>query len=125
MKPTNKFTCAALKAMLAHEGEREVSGIGTEHDSDALEAAKRLAYAAIASAEEGPMSLHLTAAFDKDGVNLAMTLHHPKDRAKARQHLRRFARGCFGIGARDVTFETVDAATWLEPGAIMRLEALR
>lgn len=41
----------ALKDMLMHEGERQYSGIGTEHDSDALEAAKAAAHAAIAAAE--------------------------------------------------------------------------
>ncbi|MFN7834860.1 MAG: hypothetical protein ACK5NY_03580 [Burkholderiaceae bacterium] len=35
----------ALAALLAHEGEREYSGIGTEHDSAALQAAKKTAYA--------------------------------------------------------------------------------
>ncbi len=41
----------ALQALLAHEGKREVSGIGTEHDSEALEAAKQAAQQAIAQAE--------------------------------------------------------------------------
>ena len=41
---------AALEAMAEHEGERQYSGIGTEHDSDALEAAKARARAAIAKA---------------------------------------------------------------------------
>lgn len=40
----------ALKALLAHEGEIEYSGIGTESDSDALEEAKKAAKAAIAKA---------------------------------------------------------------------------
>ena len=35
----------ALAALLEHEGERECSGIGTEHDSAALEAAKNTARA--------------------------------------------------------------------------------
>lgn len=41
----------ALKAMLEHEGERVYSGIGTEHDSEVLEAAKQAARAALAQAE--------------------------------------------------------------------------
>ena len=41
----------ALKALLAHEGERQYSGIGTEHDSDTLEGAKRSAKTALAQAE--------------------------------------------------------------------------
>ena len=41
----------ALKALLAHEGERQYSGIGTEHDSDTLEGAKRSAKPALAQAE--------------------------------------------------------------------------
>ena len=41
---------AALEAMAEHEGERQYSGIGTEHDSDALEAAKARARAALAKA---------------------------------------------------------------------------
>ena len=41
----------ALKAMLGHEGERVYSGIGTEHDSEALEAAKQAARAALAQAD--------------------------------------------------------------------------
>jgi hypothetical protein len=40
----------ALKALLLHEGEKCFSGIGTEHDSYALEAAKNAAIAAIAKA---------------------------------------------------------------------------
>lgn len=43
---------AALQALLAHEGERDTSGIGTEHDSLALEQAKAQAQAAIAKATE-------------------------------------------------------------------------
>lgn len=41
----------ALKAMLEHEGERVYSGIGTEHDSEVLEAAKQAARTALAQAE--------------------------------------------------------------------------
>lgn len=41
----------ALQALLAHEGERELSGIGTEHDSEALEAAKLAAKQALAQVE--------------------------------------------------------------------------
>lgn len=40
----------ALVAMLEHEGERDVTGIGIECDSDKLEKAKIMARAAIASA---------------------------------------------------------------------------
>lgn len=35
----------ALAALLEHEGERETDGIGIEHDSDALAAAKKNARA--------------------------------------------------------------------------------
>lgn len=42
---------AALETLLEHEGKREVSGIGTEHDSDALEVAKGAARAAINKAK--------------------------------------------------------------------------
>jgi hypothetical protein len=41
----------ALLAVLRHEGERDVSGVGMEFDSTALESAKVAAYAAIAKAE--------------------------------------------------------------------------
>ena len=41
----------ALRAMLEHEGERVYSGIGTEHDSEVLEAAKQAARAALAQAD--------------------------------------------------------------------------
>ena len=41
----------ALKMLLKHEGERVVSGIGTEHDSEALETAKIIARTALAQAE--------------------------------------------------------------------------
>lgn len=42
---------AALGALLEHEGERETSGVGTEHDSAALEAAKEAARAVINKAK--------------------------------------------------------------------------
>ncbi len=45
-----KALVAALKGLLAHEGEIQTSGIGTEHDSDALEAAKKAANEALALA---------------------------------------------------------------------------
>lgn len=41
----------ALERLLEHEGERETDGIGIEHDSEALENAKRAAYAAITQAK--------------------------------------------------------------------------
>lgn len=40
----------ALRAMLEHEGERGVNGIGMEYDSGALERAKGMARAALAKA---------------------------------------------------------------------------
>ena len=42
---------AALEAVLAHEGERDISPIGTELDSAELERAKNAARAAIARAK--------------------------------------------------------------------------
>lgn len=47
----NAELLAALKALLAHEGERVLSGIGTEHDSEALESAKSQAREAIGKAK--------------------------------------------------------------------------
>lgn len=41
----------ALRDLLAHEGEISYSGIGTEHNSEALEAAKIKARAAIGRAD--------------------------------------------------------------------------
>lgn len=46
---------AALESLYAHEGERELSGIGTSHDSEALEIAKTAAQAAIAKAKGGAL----------------------------------------------------------------------
>lgn len=40
----------ALEAWIAHDGEVIYSGIGTEHDSAALESAKKAAIAAVAKA---------------------------------------------------------------------------
>lgn len=40
----------ALRAMLAHEGERTTDGIGIEHDSEALAKAKSLACSAVVTA---------------------------------------------------------------------------
>lgn len=42
----------ALKLLLEHEGERQVDGIGIEHDSRNLENAKRLACQAIEEASK-------------------------------------------------------------------------
>jgi hypothetical protein len=61
--------------------------------------------------------MKITAGFDKAGELIAMGLHHDNRAAmrKVRQKIR--AQG----ERRVASFETVDAARWLEPHVVVRL----